>query len=315
MIVHGGTRVIDVLRVVLVRNWAVVLLVLVIEFGAWGIHEMWPHLKTSVFSAGAVGVLATVVGVFVAFRFNEAYGRWWEARILWGGMVNVSRTFARQVTTLITVDRVPNLGSPQAARAAQRDLVYRHLAYINALRLSLRRQTVLPEVEVFLDPQEAIRVRSANNVPTQLVQLQGEHLTSLFGTKTSQHVLLRHLDESLTQIVDLQGGMERIKNTAFPDRVIAITKLLVWTVAILVAVAFIEPEQGILWLEFVAVLFIVLSFMLVKQRGEELNDPFENKPNDTPMTALCRTIEIDLRQQLRETDVPAPLEPVNGVLM
>ena len=53
----------------------------------------------------------------------------------------------------------------------------------------------------------------------------------------------------------------------------------------------------------------------IKQRGEELNDPFENRRNDTPMTALCRTIEIDLRQALGEQDLPPPLQPVNGVLM
>ncbi len=230
-------------------------------------------------------------------------------------MVNVSRTFARQVTTLLTPERVPGLATHQDARTVQRELVYRHLAYINALRLSLRRQPVLPEAGFYLDPAEAEELRSAKNVPTQLTQRQAVRLTGLLGTQTSDQILLRHLDESLTQITDLQGGMERIKNTAFPDAVIKVTRILVWLVALLIAVAFIEPDAGVRWFEFIAVMVIVLSFLLVKQLGEDLNDPFESKPNDTPMSALCRTIEIDLRQQLGETDLPTPLEPVDGVLL
>jgi putative membrane protein len=63
------------------------------------------------------------------------------------------------------------------------------------------------------------------------------------------------------------------------------------------------------------VIVISLSFMVVEQLGASLKNPFENDDNDTPMTALCRTIEIDLRQQLGETEIPPPVEPVGGVLM
>jgi putative membrane protein len=315
MIIRGGTGFKAAFRMFVARNWVAVLVVLGIEGGAWWLHELVPELDSTAFSAGAVGVLATIVGIFVAFRFNEAYGRWWEARILWGGMVNVSRTFARQVTNLLTPERVPDLGTRDDAGAIQKELVYRHLAYVNALRLGLRGKPAFPETASFLATDEVEQLRSARNVPTQLIQRQSARLASLLGTGTSEHILLRHLDESLTQITELQGGMERIKNTAFPDAVLAITRILVWLVALLVAVAFIEPDQGIYVFEFVAVLVIVLSFLLVKQLGEDLNDPFEGKPNDTPMSALCRTIEIDLRQQLGETELPPPLEPVDGVLM
>ena len=85
--------------------------------------------------------------------------------------------------------------------------------------------------------------------------------------------------------------------------------------ALLVAIAFIDPVEVVYWLEFFAVAVIVLSFKLVVELGEELSDPFENQMNDTPMTAICRTIEIDLRQMLGEKDLPEPLEPENGILM
>jgi putative membrane protein len=297
------------------RNKAAVLVVLVIEAGAWTLHELLPDLQSTAFSAGSVGVFATVVGIFIAFRFNEAYNRWWEARILWGGMVNASRTFGRQVTTLLTADRVATLETDAEARDVQRELVYRQLAYVNALRLQLRDQPVFPEIDVYLNSKEAQELRSAKNVATQLNQRQGRRLASLLDADPSATLILTQIDSTLEELTELQGGMERINNTAFPDRVIFTTSVLVWAVAILIAVAFIEPQRGVAWFEFLAVLVVVISFLRVKQLGEELNDPFDDQPNDTPMTALSRTIEIDLRQQLGETDIPEPLQPIDGVLM
>jgi len=315
MIVRGGLSLRWAFWLILKRNKAAIAVVLAVELGAWTIHELLPGLKSTAFSAAAVGLFATVVGIFVAFRFNEAYSRWWEARILWGGMVNASRTFGRQVTTLLTPRRVGALPSWGEARSVHRELIQRHLAFVNAVRLQLRDQPVFPEIDAYLDSTESAEFGSAKNVATQLNQRQGSRLASLLDSDPAATLILNQIDTTLTELTDCQGGMERINNTAFPDRVIVTTSILVWAVAILVSVAFIEPQGGFFLVEFLAVLVIVVSFLLVKQLGEDLNDPFDNQPNDTPMTALCRTIEIDLRQQLGETDVPEPLQPVDGILM
>lgn len=315
MIVRGGLSLPWAFWLILKRNKAAIVVVLAVELGAWTLHELLPGLKSTAFSAAAVGLFATVVGIFVAFRFNEAYSRWWEARILWGGMVNASRTFGRQVTTLLTPGRVGTLASWDEARSVHREFLQRHLAFVNAVRLQLRDQPVFPEIDAYLGSSESAELRSAKNVATQLNQRQGSRLASVLDSDPAATLILNQIDTTLTQLTDCQGAMERINNTAFPGRVIVTTSILVWAVAILVAVAFIEPQGGFLLLEFLAVLVIVVSFLLVKQLGEDLNDPFDNQPNDTPMTALCRTIEIDLRQQLGETDVPEPLQPVDGILM
>jgi putative membrane protein len=315
MIVHGGTSLPWAFWLILKRNKAAIVVVMAVELGAWSFHELFPGLQSTVFSAAAVGLFATVVGIFVAFRFNEAYSRWWEARILWGGMVNASRTFGRQVTTLLTPGRVGALPSWDEARSVHREFLQRHLAFVNAVRLQLRDQPVFPEIDAYLGSTESAELRSAKNVATQLNQHQGSRLASLLDSDPAATLILNQIDITLTELTDCQGGMERINNTAFPDRVIVTTSILVWAVAVLVSVAFIEPQGGFFLVEFLAVLVIVVSFLLVKQLGEDLNDPFDNQPNDTPMTALCRTIEIDLRQQLGETHVPEPLQPVDGILM
>jgi len=272
-------------------------------------------LETDVFSATAIGLIATVVGIFIVFRFNEAYQRWWEARTLWGALVNDSRSFSREVITLLTPDRVPNIGSAEEAAKLHRELVYRHLAYCNALRLSLRRQDAWDELAPFLGADELSDLQNYANKPTRLDYCQAERLTQVIGTDTAQQVLLMQLDSTLNRLYNIQGGCERIKSTAFPDEVRFISRGLVWLSAIAVPIAFLSADREIRVIEVLAVILISLSFMVVEQLGASLKNPFENEDNDTPMTALCRTIEIDLRQQLGETKIPPPIEPVHGVLM
>jgi len=308
MIVRNASGVRVALRMILAKNWLLVLIVLAIERGALALHRALPALQTSAFSEAGVAVLAGTVGVFLAFRFNEAYGRWWEARILWGGMVNASRTFARQVLSYVPADE-------PGGEALRRELVRGQIAYVNALRGSLRRQDAAAEAAPFLTPEARSELVGARNLPTQLVARQSRLLARRVASDTAGAIMLSRLDATLAEITSLQGGMERIKNTAFPDHVLYMSRLLVWVVALLVCLAFIDPVEVVYALEFVAVLMIVLSFKLLVQLGEELNDPFENRENDTPMTALCRIIEIDLRQMLGETELPEPMEPVDGVLL
>ena len=315
MIVGRGTGFSRAVRRFIFRNLALIFLVfLTVEL----IVLASPYtdvFETDVFSATAVGLLATVVGIFIVFRFNEAYQRWWEARILWGGLVNESRNFAREVMTFIKPDRAAHVSTDEEAKEIQRRLIYRHLAYCNALRLSLRRQDAWEELAPFLSAEERQALGAYANKPTRLTFLQARELESLFDTSVSQSMLLTRLDATMNRLLDIQGGCERIKNTAFPDEVRFISKAMVWLSAVAVPIAFLSASHEIHALEILAVVVIALSFMVVEQLGASLKNPFENLDNDTPMTALCRTIEIDLRQQLGETELPPPIEPVDGVLL
>lgn len=316
MIVQKGAGVRHGFRQFVIRNWPVILFVIIVEEVLIFVSGYTDVLETDVFSAGAVGLLATTVGIFLMFRFNEAYQRWWEARILWGALVNDSRTFAREVHTLLTPDRVPAIKSDEQARAIHTELVHRHVAYINALRLSLRKQDHWDELAPFISPVELRELEGFVNKPTQLNRRQGDRLAELIGTDTAQQVLLMQFDSTLGRLYDIQGGCERIKNTAFPDEVRLVSRAMIWLTAVAVPLAFLNPVYNdVTALEVFGAIIIVVSFMIVEQLGAALKNPFENEPNDTPMTALCRTIEIDLRQQLGETTLPPQLEPIDGVLM
>ena len=315
MIVRNGTGLRRAVQVFIARNWSLILAVVVSVQGVILASRYTSVLETDVFSASAVGLLATVVGIFLVFRFNEAYQRWWEARILWGGLVNESRNFARQVRTFVAVARAGGVDSASDASRIQRTLVYRHLAYCNALRLTLRREESWDELKPFLTPGEFEDVAGYVNKATRLNFLQAEQLSAIFGQDVAQSLILSQFDSTLNRLFDIQGGCERIKNTAFPDEVRFISRAMVWLSAVAIPVAFLSANDEIHLLEVVAVVVISLSFMVVEQLGTSLKNPFENRDNDTPMTALCRTIEIDLRQQLGERDLPPPIEPIDGVLM
>jgi putative membrane protein len=315
MIVRHGTGIGRAFTIFIARNWALILTVVLAEQAIVIISRYTKVLETDVFSATAIGLIATVVGIFIVFRFNEAYQRWWEARILWGALVNDSRSFAREVITLLTPERVPSIGSKEDAAKLHTEIVYRQLAYCNALRLGLREQDTWSDLAPFLSEEELGELRHYANKPTRLDYVQGLRLAEVIGTDTTQQLLLMQLDSTLNRLYDIQGGCERIKKTAFPDEVRFISRGLVWLSAIAVPIAFLSADRHIRVIEVLAVIVISLSFMVVEQLGASLKNPFENQDNDTPMTALCRTIEIDLRQMLGETEIPPPVEPRRGVLM
>ena len=260
------------------------------------------------------------MSIFLAFQINQCYDRWWEARKLWGQLVNVSRSLGRQITTLLTDKRFSSIHNEKEAAKFHQELVYRHLAYVNTLRIALRSGGKLTEKDwlflaPFLSDTEIIELKDAINVPTQLLQKQGEVLGELIGKDWGEQQVLLQLDSSLNLLCDIQGGCERIKRTAFPDRFNFHTRIFVWLLALLIPFSLIESEQHFDVVAMVTETLLSFIFVTIERLGAELRDPFENRINDTPMSTLCRTIEIDLRQQLGQTSLPPPLIPLKGVLM
>ena len=157
------------------------------------------HLPFSV-----VAMLATALAIFLAFRNNSAYDRWREARKIRGGIVNSSRTFGRQVMTLTSLSE----NSSNEVAAFQKELIYRHIAWINALRLQLRRETAWEEIEPLVGAEEYKWVMARQNHATQLVQKQGLRLAG--GLKEgliTESRFVEVLDETLTSLYDLQGKL------------------------------------------------------------------------------------------------------------
>lgn len=315
MIVRSGTTLWRALR----SDWPALLYFLALALLAEFIYE-YTRLEHTALPLLPLSVLITAMSIFLGFQVNQCYERWWEARRLWGQLVNVSRSFGRQVTTLLTPKRIAGIADEAQAEALQRELLHRQIAYVNALRIGLRSGGGLAEEDwrIFggwLGESEIERLRRARNAPTQLIQRQAERLAEIIGTDWTEQQILLQLNDSLNLFYDVQGGCERIKRTAFPDRFRFHTHAFVWLVASLIPFSLIQTDQRFDVVAIVMETLLAFVFVTIERLGSELRDPFENHVNDTPMSALCRTIEIDLRQQLGEAEVPPPLDPAKGVLM
>jgi len=292
------------------ERWALILLAAL----AIGTELIEPFLpETELYSVQYVAVLATALSIFLVFRFNEAYDRWWEARKLWGGLVNHSRDFARRAITLYPDDEEQGRGI--------RRLVYRQIAFAHALRIRLRHgddpeaRARLAVILRRLLPDEAPELLERNNIPTALLTRQSDQLAKRFLETTGGAVTLTRFDENIGALLDIQGACERIKTTVFPDAVTRVTRVLVWGLALMLLVATLGPQGRGGVTTTIGVVIMAMAFISIDSMGHDLKNPFENLPNDTPMTSLSTTIERDLREMLGETDLPEPIQPVKGVLM
>jgi ion channel-forming bestrophin family protein len=337
-----------------------------------------------------VTVLAAALGVLLAFRNNSAYDRWWEARTLWGGLVNTSRSFARQVLTLLPgpngrtreeggatgAEKTPRLmqtaNEPSSATAQPsfwsvtsdgavrdrlgkayeayppdslparlvslemsnelpassrgvitglfegitddaRELVYAQIGFVNALRCHLRRQDPFPEIAPFFRPSVLEALRDEHNVPTAILLWIGTRLRLLFGQFQGEErvFLLVALNNTLNELTNILGACERIKNTPLPRQYDILPRAMVRAYLAMLPLGVVS-DLG--WLTPPVTAIIAFLFIAMDAVGHDVETPFENSVSDTPMTALSRTIEINLRQALGERELPPPVQPVDGLL-
>jgi putative membrane protein len=259
-----------------------------------------PHIPLALFGSA--------IGIIVAFRNQSAYARWWEARTLWGAVVNNSRSWARQITTVmmpLSAAEVPDL------EQMQRRLVYHQIAYVHALRQHLRQLDPWEELTPLLSEKELGELRDAKNIPLGIQQQMGALLRQCQVRGWVDIAHWRALDGNLDDLVDAQGGAERIKNTPMPKQYDYFPQLFVQIYCVLLPLALVT-NMG--WLTPLGSTLVGFIFLALDKIGRDLEDPFENTVYDVPLTSITRTIDVNLRQLLGETAVPAAEKPVNGVL-
>jgi putative membrane protein len=255
-----------------------------------------------------VSLLGAALSIFLGFRTNSAYDRWWEARKLWGSLVNSSRSLARQAISFI---QAPAIDQQDEAQWNARKLVYHQIAFVHALRLALRKQEPWEELSRVLDASTISALQQEKNVPAALLQKMGEYTAALARKRFVSDLQLQRLDSTFTDLSNIQGGCERIKNTPLPRQYDFYPELLVKVYCIILPFVLVDDLK---WFTPVATVVIGSAFLVLNRIGKNLEDPFENCVYDTPMTALSFTIEMNLRQALGETQLPEPVTPVGGVL-
>ncbi|MEG3161723.1 bestrophin family ion channel [Sphingomonas sp. LB2R24] len=246
-------------------------------------------------------LFGTALALFLGFRDNSAYQRWWESRGLWGLMINASRNLARMARNM--------LPEPEG-HDMKRTIVLRQIAYVNALRCQLRKQPAPPEVLRFLSKEEASFALERTNIANGLLDGTGRRIDIARRNGWIDTIQQTQFEAILVDIANAQGGMERIKNTPLPNQYRFFPSLFTRLFCVLLPIGLVETLG---YATPVGSTIAGLMFLAVLQIGDDLVDPFADTIHDVPLNAMCRTIEIDLLQAIGDP-APEPLTPDKGVL-
>jgi len=255
-------------------------------------------------------LMGLALGIFLGFRNNTSYDRFWEARKLWGSLVNTSRTITRQILTL--VDEPSESPAPDAGvRAFHREMVQRIIAYVHALKHHLRDQDRVDDLAHLISSEEVNGLRGEISRPIAILQRLGDRFRDAYrrGWIHAQHIPI--LEQSLTTLTDIQGGCERIKSTPIP---FSYTSLIHQIVAIYCVALPFGIVKTVGAFTPVVVGIVAYAFYGLDAIGDEIENPFGTDPNDLPLSSLSTMIEVNLRQRLGETDLPPLHKPKAGVL-
>ncbi|SFP87486.1 bestrophin family protein [Sphingomonas rubra] len=246
-------------------------------------------------------LFGSALALFLGFRVNASYQRWWESRGLWGLMINASRNLARGVR---------NFMPDPYATELKRSIVLRQIAYVNALRCQLRKRPRDEAVLKFLSMDEAKVALARVNTANGLLDGTGRRINDARMNGWVDTIQQTSLESVLVDIANAQGGMERIKNTPLPNQYRFFPTFFTRLFCVLLPIGLVETLG---FATPIGSTIAGLMFLAVLQIGDDLVDPFADTIHDVPLDAMCRTIEIDLLQAIGDT-APEPLQPVKGVL-
>lgn len=249
-----------------------------------------------------VTMLGGALAIFLGFRNSSAYDRWWEARKVWGGIVNESRSFAVQILTYSS----PVDENDQEVFTWQKEMIYRHIGWIYSLKRHLRREPQELEADKWLTAEDKASLEGKTNLPAQILALQGAQVKLAFQRRWIEDFRQYELVHSIKQFYDCQGKCERIKNTVFPFYYNYFTQLFLWLFIVCLPFTLVDIMG---WASIPMSIAISFVFTILEKSGIVTEEPFRGIAADTPMQTIARSIEIDLREMINDENIPEP-EPV-----
>jgi putative membrane protein len=323
------------------RVWLRVLAVTLIATAVEVYHHISPIPEQYSLTVQPFSLIGLALGIFLGFRNNTSYDRFWEGRRLWGSLVNTSRTLTRQILTL--VGPIPE---PQASRlteprrwlyrvdstephdeasgempavdtddeelvAFHKEMVHRLAAYVHCFRMHLRDQDALHELRRLLPEDEVEALKVEPNRPIAILQTLGDRFRDAWLRGWIHPLHMSVLDKSLTDLCDIQGGCERVKSTPIPFSYTALIHSIVAIYCVALPFGLIEVVG---FLTPVVVAIVAYAFFGLDAVGDEIEDPFGTEENDLPLAAISTMIEINVRHRIGDRRLPAMPKPVNRVL-
>ncbi len=292
-----------------------------------------------------LALIGTAVAFLIGFQNNAAYGRIWEARKIWGGVVNISRSFTMKIQDMVRP--IDGLLDRDETRSVHRVFVLRHIAWLTALRYAMRaekpweganshktssewrnmihipedRETLQNELTKYLPLSELDYVMAKGNKASAVLFLQSKHLRKLKDEGVLWEFSFLNLEDVLQEMFNLQGKSERIKNFPYPRQYSSISGLFITLFLGLLPFGIVPEfakigldfkasfpglEESFVWFSIPFCAMVSWVFHTMERIGRAGENPFEGSPNDVPISTIARGIEIDLRQQMNHPSSEIP---------
>ena len=287
-----------------------------------------------------IAVIGIAVSFYLGFKNNSSYDRLWEARKIWGGIVNASRTFTIMTRDFITNEFVDQPISSDEIAKIHKTIVHRHVAWLFALTFQLRKikpwehtkkndnylrdladmnenKDQFKKIKSYLSAEDYAYILSKGNKASHLISLQSKAFLNLKIKGFIDSFRHIELEKLLQELYTLQGKSERIKNFPFPRQYATVNFIFVWIFIFLLPFGMLnvfevaDPSYST-WLAIPLTMLVSWVFILMEMIGDYSENPFEGLYNDVPITSMSRSIEIDIRQMLDETDLPHPIAPIGA---
>lgn len=255
-------------------------------------------------------LLGLPLAIFLGFRNNAAYDRYWEARKHWGALVLQCRNFSRQCLSLI--EHSEPVRAEDGVKDVRIRMIYRAIAFSHALRHLLRDTDARSELQPLLEQGELEHLGKTSNIPNYLMHQMGNDLRRCIGEQRVDGCLAASIDTTMSAMNATAAACERIRNTPIPFSYTLLLHRTAYLYCFLLpfglvdAIGFMTPF---------VVGIVAYTFFGLDALGDEIEEPFGNAPNDLPLDAICRSIEINLREVTGEDHKLAPLLPINYCLM
>ena len=266
--------------------------------------QHWVPSFFSSYSTAPFTLLGIALSLFLGFRNNASYQRWWEGRCLWGQLVFDSRSLTRQVLSFIDDES-------ETGRDTQRRIIQLNIAFTHALRHRLRGSSPWQDVERFVEPQYHDAMRQARNLPEYLMRLMGKQLAYCRRHQLTSDLMIQNMDERLTSMTIVLAACERIHSTPLPFAYMLLVHRTTYLYCFMLPFG-LATSLG--WATPLVCGIVAYTFFGLDALSEEITDPFGVAANHLPLTAMSRTIEINLLEALGESDIPPDISATNGYL-
>lgn len=240
--------------------------------------------------------IGTAISILLSFKLNQSYDRWWEARKVWGAIVNDSRSLVIQLQSL----------TAKGNEAIIKKIAFRQIAWCYSLGQSLRGLNPTENLDNLINHQDLEEIQQHNNKPLALLHLHSKDIKDLKENNQLDVFSQLQLDNTLVRLCDAQGKSERIKTTIFPVTYRFFLHAIIYLFVITLSISL---KDVVGFFEIPLLILISAAFFLLEKSATHMQDPFENRPTDTATTAIARTIEINIKQLLKEREVPKQNQP------